>query len=163
MYATVHAYTVKITFYNVQSDQINMDVFFWYLVKSDLFSVCYCTPGNWRSNFLLGIRNTWPCITGHTVQEKQFSVSATAVIWSLDSLNILMGNTLWFSKICFITARIPEIQKDANFFYVFMVQISKQQQQKQTLNKHTQHILNIIQNHLAFNRTFSQISRFIAL
>ena len=27
----------------IQGDQLNMAVFFWYTVKSDLFSVRYCT------------------------------------------------------------------------------------------------------------------------
>ena len=31
--------------------QINMAVYFWHLVKSDLSIVCYCTPVHWISHF----------------------------------------------------------------------------------------------------------------
>ena len=34
----------------LQCDQLNMAVCFWYLVKSDLASVRYCTPVHWTSN-----------------------------------------------------------------------------------------------------------------
>ena len=34
-----------------------MAVCFWYLVKSDLFSVCYFTSIHWTSHFLQGNRN----------------------------------------------------------------------------------------------------------
>ena len=55
----------------LQPDQLNMTVFFWYLVRGDLAVVRYCTPihvrVDWTNNFLQGIRNTRPCITGHPV------------------------------------------------------------------------------------------------
>ena len=51
----------------VQGDQINMTVFFWYLVKSDFFILFYSTRGTWTSNFFQGARkntvmfNRSPC------------------------------------------------------------------------------------------------------
>ena len=41
----------------------------WYLVKSDLLSVRYCTSLHWTSHLLQGTRNTRPCITGHPVDK----------------------------------------------------------------------------------------------
>ena len=42
---------------NVQGDQINMVVLFWYLVKSDLSSVPICSTSlHWTSHFLQGTR-----------------------------------------------------------------------------------------------------------
>ena len=49
----------------VQAHQINMAVFFWYLVKSDLSSVRYTV--HWTASFFQGTRNTRPYITGHPV------------------------------------------------------------------------------------------------
>ena len=49
---------------NLQPDQINMTVFFWYLVKSDLSSIRYCTL---TSHFLQGKRKTRSCLNGHPV------------------------------------------------------------------------------------------------
>ena len=46
----------------VQFDEINMAVFFWYLVKIDLSSVRYCTRIHWTSYFLQGSIKTRPCI-----------------------------------------------------------------------------------------------------
>ena len=43
----------------VQPEQINMAVPFWYLVKSD--------TGHWKGHSLQGTRNTRPCLTGHPV------------------------------------------------------------------------------------------------
>ena len=39
-----------------------MGVFIWYLVKSDLSYVGYCTRVHWTSHFLQVTRNTGPCI-----------------------------------------------------------------------------------------------------
>ena len=47
----------------IQPDQINMAVFFWYLVESDLSNVRCCT---W-CYFLQGTRNTQPCLSGQVV------------------------------------------------------------------------------------------------
>ena len=44
-----------------------MAVFFFYLVKSDLSSVHYCTRVQWTNQFLQGTRKTRPYITGHPV------------------------------------------------------------------------------------------------
>ena len=44
-----------------------MAALFWYLVKSDLSSVRYCTSVYWTSHFLPGTRNTRPYITGQPV------------------------------------------------------------------------------------------------
>ena len=41
-----------------------MSVLFWYLLKSDLSSVRYCTLEHWISPFVQGTRNTWSCING---------------------------------------------------------------------------------------------------
>ena len=46
-----------------------MAVLSWYLVTSDLFSLCYCTP----VHFLQGTRNTRPCITGEPVPESDLA------------------------------------------------------------------------------------------
>ena len=51
----------------IQLDHINMAVFFWYLGKSDLSSVCYCRCVHQTSHFLQGTRTTRPCITGYPV------------------------------------------------------------------------------------------------
>ena len=48
----------------LQPDQINIAVYFWYLVISVLYTVRYCTRVHWTSHFLQGTRNTRPCITG---------------------------------------------------------------------------------------------------
>ena len=42
-------------------------MFFFYLVKSYLSNVRYCTQINLTSHFLQGTRNTWPFPTGHPV------------------------------------------------------------------------------------------------
>ena len=42
-----------------------MAVFFWYLVKSDLYSVSYCAGVHWTNH--LGTRNTRPWLAGHPV------------------------------------------------------------------------------------------------
>ena len=42
-------------------------LFFWYLVKIDFSSVCYCTRVHWTSNFLQGIRKKRRYITGDPV------------------------------------------------------------------------------------------------
>ena len=52
---------------HVQGDQINMAVFLWYLIKSDVSSVRYSTRVHWTGNFLQGIRKTQPCLSGHPV------------------------------------------------------------------------------------------------
>ena len=49
----------------LQGDQINMVVFIWYLVTSDLSSERYCTHVPWKST--QGTRKTWPCLIGHPV------------------------------------------------------------------------------------------------
>ena len=51
----------------VQGDQLHMDLFIWYLVKSDLSNVRYCTRVHWTSYFLQGTRKTRSCLTGHPV------------------------------------------------------------------------------------------------
>ena len=58
---------MELAFSVVQPDQMNMAVFFWHLVKSDLSSVHSCTCVHWTSHFLQGIRNTRPYLTGHPV------------------------------------------------------------------------------------------------
>ena len=71
----------------IQPDQINMALFFWYLLKSDLSSASYCTRVNWTSHFLQDTRNTRPCITDLPVQctaIRSFSptLCLKAIIWS---------------------------------------------------------------------------------
>ena len=51
----------------IQPDQKNMVVYIWYLVKSDLSSVSYCTRVRWTGHFLQGTRKKRPCLTGHSV------------------------------------------------------------------------------------------------
>ena len=44
-----------------------MAVIFWYIVKSDLSSVRYCTRIHSTRHFLQGTRKTRPYLTGHPV------------------------------------------------------------------------------------------------
>ena len=60
----------------VQPDQINMAVFFWYLVKSDS-SVCYCTHKHKTCLFIQGTRNTRPFITGHFVLDNNKTIDVS--------------------------------------------------------------------------------------
>ena len=68
----------------LQDDQLNMTVFFRYLVKSVLFSVRHSTRVHWISHFLQGTRKTRPCLTGHPVRygktSKLFSYYTAGVI-----------------------------------------------------------------------------------
>ena len=41
----------------------------WYLVKSDVYFLRYCTHVHWTSHFLQGTINTRPCLTGYPVPE----------------------------------------------------------------------------------------------
>ena len=52
---------------DIQGDQLNIVVFFYHSVKSDLFSVRYRSYAHWTSYFLQGTRKTRPCSTGHPV------------------------------------------------------------------------------------------------
>ena len=64
----VHAlFYINITICMIQGDQLNMTVFFCYLVKSDLSSVRYRTRVHRKSNLLQGTGHTQPCLTGHPV------------------------------------------------------------------------------------------------
>ena len=50
----------------LRPDQLNMAVFIWYFVKSDLSSVGCYTRVHWTSYFFtIGTINKRPCITGH--------------------------------------------------------------------------------------------------
>ena len=51
----------------IQGDQLNMTVFFWYLVIGDLSGVRFCTRIHWTSHFLQGTRKTGPSLTSHPV------------------------------------------------------------------------------------------------
>ena len=42
----------------IQGEQLNMALFFWYLVKNYLSSIRYCTSVNWTSHFFQGTRKT---------------------------------------------------------------------------------------------------------
>ena len=44
-----------------------MAVFFWYLVKSDFFSVHYCKHVHWTSHLFQVTKKGRPCLTGHPV------------------------------------------------------------------------------------------------
>ena len=46
---------------------MNMAVFFWYLVRSDLSSVRYSPRIYWTIDFLQGTRNTRPCKNGPSI------------------------------------------------------------------------------------------------
>ena len=48
--------------------QLNMAVFFWNRVKSNLSSVRYFSGVHWTSNFFQDTRNTQPSLTGHPVR-----------------------------------------------------------------------------------------------
>ena len=64
----------------LQPDQINMAVFLWFLVKSDLSSVGYCTRVNRISHFLQGTRITRPWITGHPVYNLDWVVTSNQAV-----------------------------------------------------------------------------------
>ena len=51
----------------IQGDQLNMVMFFWYFVKSDLSSIRCNTHVQWKSHFLQGTRLTRPCLPDHPV------------------------------------------------------------------------------------------------
>ena len=53
--------------FSLHGDQLNMDVFFRYLGKSDLSSVNMYGSIHWTSNFLQGTRITRPYLNGHPV------------------------------------------------------------------------------------------------
>ena len=44
-----------------------MAVFFWNLVKNNLFNVHVYSIVHWTRHFLQGTRKTRPCLTGHPV------------------------------------------------------------------------------------------------
>ena len=52
---------------NLKDGQITMVLFFLYLIRTDSSSLRYCKHVHWTSHFLLGTRNTLPCLTGHLV------------------------------------------------------------------------------------------------
>ena len=52
---------------DVQGYQLNMAVYFWYLVKSDLSSVYVYSSVHWASHLLQGTRKIRPCLNGHPV------------------------------------------------------------------------------------------------
>ena len=59
---------------NVQPDQLNMAVFFLYLIKNYLISVRYRTKHPFKAT-----RKTQPCITGHPVrQNRVLTIDKTA-------------------------------------------------------------------------------------
>ena len=63
---------------SLQGDQIYMAAWFWYLVKSDLFSVIYCSVNSskqWTSPFLQGTRTTRPCLSGQVVYQTWWNLS----------------------------------------------------------------------------------------
>ena len=49
----------------IQGDQLDIVVCFWYLVKSDQYT--HRTHVHWTSRFLQGSRNTQLCVSGHPV------------------------------------------------------------------------------------------------
>ena len=67
--------------YTLQHEKINMAVYFWYLIKSDLSSVRNFNTVHWTSFFIQGTRYTQPCITGHPVVNRSVSTNLTS--WKL--------------------------------------------------------------------------------
>ena len=55
-------------------------VLFWLLVKSDLFSVRYCTPVHWTRHFIQGTRNTCSFIIGRPVRTGSCIENQTGLI-----------------------------------------------------------------------------------
>ena len=53
--------------FQLQPDQINMAILFWYRVNIDASVRILSSNVYWTSHFLQGTRNTRPCITGHPV------------------------------------------------------------------------------------------------
>ena len=49
-----------------------MAMFFWFLVKSDMSNVRYCTRVHWPSHFFQGTRKTRPCLTCQPVFQEFF-------------------------------------------------------------------------------------------
>ena len=58
----------------VQGEKLNMAVFFWYLVKSDLPSVNFYTGVHLKSRFLQGTRKKGSCLGRHPVSAAENSV-----------------------------------------------------------------------------------------
>ena len=56
-----------IFFTEIQGDQLNMAVCFWYLVKIVFSSVHVNISVHWTSHFLKGTRKTLPCLSGQVV------------------------------------------------------------------------------------------------
>ena len=65
--------TFSSKFWKKEPNQLNMAVFFWYLVKIDLSSTVYATTYyihtsvHWTSHFLQGTKNTRPCLSSRVV------------------------------------------------------------------------------------------------
>ena len=54
----------------IQGDQLDMAVFFWYQVESDVSSVHVYNSIHRTSHLLQGTRKTRQCLTGHPVVQK---------------------------------------------------------------------------------------------
>ena len=77
----------------VQDNQLNIAVFFWYLAKSSLSSVCYCTPGKL---LFQETRKTRPFLTGHPVI-MSFKMGEWDSLITSNSLNLYIRSSL---KLC---------------------------------------------------------------
>ena len=65
----MYRYTIRKFSEVLQGNQLYMAVCFWYLVKSDLSSVCVYTC-SLHCQFLQGTRKTWPCLSGQVVSKE---------------------------------------------------------------------------------------------
>ena len=72
-----------------QQDQINMTVFFWYFINSDLSSVRYYVRVNWTSRVLQGTRITRPSLSGRFVPNTQFLERSKNNKWGDASVKII--------------------------------------------------------------------------
>ena len=76
---------------DLQNNQLDMAVFFWYLVKSDWSSVRYCTSLHWTSHSFKDTRKIRPRLTGHSVSEKLNAVIKFAIGKVLTFTYIFLG------------------------------------------------------------------------
>ena len=60
----------KYTYSYIQGDQLNLAVFFWYLVKNDLSSLHVCSKYTGQVPFYKVPEKTRPCLTGNPVIAK---------------------------------------------------------------------------------------------
>ena len=102
----------------VQGDQLNMVVFFWYPVKSDLSSVHIHSSIRFTSHCLQGTRKPRPCLPGHPIH---YEPSCTARIGI--PLETLLHRNLYYKR------------RKTFWFKIFMTSSSFIRQARRTVKK----------------------------